>query len=84
MRTADVNPLRPLRQQREVSGEDDLSAVQRLELVVDTTESSLGRLGSLVPHLKELKLSGSRVATVRCAKFTLQEAPIKIVLQEQL
>lgn len=68
-RRSEPHPTRPLPpalcHQRELSGEADLADVERLELIVDTSESSLGRLGSLVPNLRELRLSGSRVSTIR-------------------
>eukprot|EP00051_Salpingoeca_urceolata_P026426 m.477256 g.477256 ORF g.477256 m.477256 type:complete len:552 (+) comp20796_c0_seq1:152-1807(+) len=54
-----------------LSGLQDLSKVTFLELKVDTTENSLGRFGSLVPNLQQLKLSNSVIASVRDLGTTL-------------
>ncbi|XP_076971367.1 leucine-rich repeat-containing protein 56 isoform X6 [Tamandua tetradactyla] len=44
---------------------DDLSAVSMLELCVDTRECSLGSFGLHLPGLSQLKLNGSRLASIR-------------------
>ncbi|XP_038052184.1 leucine-rich repeat-containing protein 56-like isoform X2 [Patiria miniata] len=50
---------------KEMTGVDDLDDVKFLEMRVDTTETSLGNFGTMVPNLKYLKLSNSIIATVR-------------------
>ncbi|XP_055987573.1 leucine-rich repeat-containing protein 56 [Sorex fumeus] len=44
---------------------DDLRQVSRLELCADTRQSSLGNFGVHLPNLRQLKLSGSRLGSVR-------------------
>ncbi|XP_037694683.1 leucine-rich repeat-containing protein 56 isoform X2 [Choloepus didactylus] len=44
---------------------DDLAAVTVLEMRVDTREHSLGNFGLHLPNLSQLKLNGSRLASVR-------------------
>ena len=51
--------------QRELTGAADLEQVTSMEIIVDTTESSLGKLGSLVPNVQQLKLSNSIVVSIR-------------------
>ncbi|XP_072032797.1 leucine-rich repeat-containing protein 56-like [Amphiura filiformis] len=53
------------RKLKEMTGVDDLEDIKFLEMRVDTTETSLGNFGSMVPNLKQLKLNGSVIATVR-------------------
>ncbi|GFS10197.1 leucine-rich repeat-containing protein 56 [Elysia marginata] len=48
-----------------LTGVDNLSTVECLELKVDSRETSLGNFGSLLPNLRELKLSGSCISCVR-------------------
>lgn len=48
-----------------LTGVDNLSTVESLELKVDSRETSLGNFGSLLPNLRELKLSGSCISCVR-------------------
>ncbi|XP_071809634.1 uncharacterized protein [Asterias amurensis] len=50
---------------KEMTGVDELDEVKFLEMRVDTTETSLGNFGTMVPNLKHLKLSNSIIATVR-------------------
>ena len=51
--------------QRELTGTADLEQVTSMDIIVDTTESSLGKLGTLVPNLQRLKLSNSIVVSIR-------------------
>ncbi|XP_042521462.1 leucine-rich repeat-containing protein 56 isoform X1 [Dipodomys spectabilis] len=44
---------------------DDLQMVRVLEMCVDTRENSLGNFGVHLPNLSQLKLSGSRLASLR-------------------
>ncbi|XP_054998565.1 leucine-rich repeat-containing protein 56 isoform X3 [Sorex araneus] len=44
---------------------DDLRQVSRLELCADTRQSSLGNFGVHLPNLRQLKLNGSRLGSVR-------------------
>eukprot|EP00794_Sanderia_malayensis_P018106 gene18106-19915_t len=50
---------------KEVTGKSNLFDVKFLELQVDTSETSMGNLGHLLPHLVELKLSNSTVNSIR-------------------
>ncbi|EGD82470.1 hypothetical protein PTSG_11969 [Salpingoeca rosetta] len=50
---------------REASGKDNLEDVEYIELQADTSESSLARLGQLLPNLKELKMVSSNITTIR-------------------
>ena len=50
---------------RVVSGLQQLDMVTYLEMRVDTREHSLGNFGSWLPSLRQLKLNGSLIATVR-------------------
>jgi Leucine-rich repeat (LRR) protein len=54
-----------------LTGVADLSEVSHLEMRVDTGVNTLGDLGQLVPNLRQLKLSHSRIATVRDLGTTL-------------
>ncbi|XP_013358376.1 PREDICTED: leucine-rich repeat-containing protein 56 [Chinchilla lanigera] len=44
---------------------DDLRSVQVLEMCVDTREHSLGNFGVHLPNLSQLKLTGSRLGSLR-------------------
>ncbi|XP_075401253.1 leucine-rich repeat-containing protein 56 isoform X2 [Tenrec ecaudatus] len=44
---------------------DDLRTVRTLEMCVDTHRNSLGNFGVHLPNLSQLKLNGSRLASVR-------------------
>ncbi|XP_060031860.1 leucine-rich repeat-containing protein 56 isoform X3 [Erinaceus europaeus] len=44
---------------------DDLALVRTLEMTVDTRENSLGSFALHLPSLRELKLNGSRLGSVR-------------------
>ncbi|XP_023578531.1 leucine-rich repeat-containing protein 56 isoform X2 [Octodon degus] len=44
---------------------DDLRTVQVLEMCVDTREHSLGNFGVYLPNLSQLKLTGSRLGSLR-------------------
>ena len=57
---------------RHLSGCSDLEQVLTLDLTVDTTERSLGSLGALLPNLRELRLSGSLITSVRDLGTTLR------------
>ncbi|XP_006818292.1 leucine-rich repeat-containing protein 56-like [Saccoglossus kowalevskii] len=50
---------------KNLTGVDDLDDVKFLEMRVDTTETSLGNFGSMLPNLKQLKLNDSIIASVR-------------------
>ena len=50
---------------RELAKCDDLEAIQHLAFSVDTTENSLGDLGRRLPALRELRLDGSNIKTLR-------------------
>ena len=50
---------------KQITRSDDLSGVTMLEMVVDTTETSLGNFGQYMPSLGQLKLSDSRIPGVR-------------------
>ncbi len=48
-----------------LTGVDDLYEVESLEMIVDTSETSLGNFGIYLPNLKQLKLSNSFVPRIR-------------------
>ena len=48
-----------------ITGMQDLTAVVKLELKVDTTEQSISMLGELLPSLRHLKLNDSCIASLR-------------------
>ncbi|XP_070552133.1 leucine-rich repeat-containing protein 56-like [Ptychodera flava] len=50
---------------RTLTGVEDLEDVSFLEMRVDTTETSLGNFGTMLPRLKHLKLNNSIIASVR-------------------
>lgn len=51
--------------QKALTGVDDLGEVKYLEMRVDTSETSLGNFGALLPNLSQLKLSNSIIFTAR-------------------
>eukprot|EP00741_Cyanophora_paradoxa_P008967 tig00001415_g8680.t1 len=53
------------RQLRELAETEDLTSVTHLELIVDTTVTSMGNLGERLPALTQLKLNNSRVPSLR-------------------
>ncbi|XP_064635322.1 leucine-rich repeat-containing protein 56-like isoform X2 [Lineus longissimus] len=53
------------RRLRALTGVDDLEQVTSLEMKVDTSETSLGNFGSMLPSLSQLKLSNSIIASIR-------------------
>ncbi|XP_063692538.1 leucine-rich repeat-containing protein 56-like isoform X5 [Bolinopsis microptera] len=61
---------------RQLSGYSDLSHVISLDLIVDTSESSLGSLGNYLPNIRELRLSGSRISSVRDLGTTLRSLQV--------
>ncbi|XP_063692535.1 uncharacterized protein F09G8.5-like isoform X2 [Bolinopsis microptera] len=66
----------PLFHMRQLSGYSDLSHVISLDLIVDTSESSLGSLGNYLPNIRELRLSGSRISSVRDLGTTLRSLQV--------
>ncbi|XP_041472009.1 leucine-rich repeat-containing protein 56-like [Lytechinus variegatus] len=50
---------------RALTGIEDLEDVKFLEMRVDTSETSLGNFGAMLPNLKQLKLNDSLIASVR-------------------
>ncbi|XP_068022783.1 leucine-rich repeat-containing protein 56 [Melanerpes formicivorus] len=64
------------RKLRALAGVDDLQAVTALEMQVDTTDSSLGSLGAYLPRLRELKLNGSLLVSVRDLGTTLSHLQV--------
>ncbi|XP_071831351.1 uncharacterized protein [Apostichopus japonicus] len=50
---------------KSLAGVEDLEDVKFLELKVDSSETSLGNFGTMLPNLKQLKLNNSIIATVR-------------------
>ena len=53
--------------QRLITGVENLDEVESLELKVNTEETSLGNFGSLLPNLRQLKLSDSVIPRIRWA-----------------
>lgn len=49
----------------ELTGRPDFAQTDRLEMVVDTHENTLACLGIKLPRLRELRLSGSTLASLR-------------------
>lgn len=50
---------------KDIAGMEDLDIVTMMEMVVNTTETTLGNFGIFLPNLKQLKLSNSVIPTVR-------------------
>lgn len=61
---------------RQLTGFSDLSQVISMDLLVDTSESSLGSLGNYLPNILELRLSGSRISSVRDLGTTLRSLQV--------
>jgi hypothetical protein len=57
--------------QRALTGVNDLRSVEHLEMIVDTSETSLGNFGIYLPSLKQLKLNGSHVPRIRYKMFLI-------------
>ncbi|CAH1786684.1 unnamed protein product [Owenia fusiformis] len=53
------------RKLRALTGVEDLDEVHFLEMKVDTTDTSLGNFGAMLPNLSQLKLSNSNITSVR-------------------
>lgn len=51
--------------QKALTGVNDLGSVEFLEMIVDTSETSLGNFGIYLPNLRQLKLNGSHVPRIR-------------------
>ena len=49
----------------EIAGENDAKDVRTIAMRVDTSEQSIAHLGRLVPNLREIKMSGSILASFR-------------------
>jgi Leucine-rich repeat (LRR) protein len=49
----------------ELAGVDDLAQAETLQMIVNTTTSTLSHLGVLLPRLQDLNLSGSVIESVR-------------------
>jgi len=54
-----------------IANTDNLSAVTKLKVEVNTTESSLGRFGQLLPNLIDLDLRNSKISSIRDLGTTL-------------
>lgn len=50
---------------RLLSGKEDLQGVSYLELAVDAEQMPINEMGAMLPSLRELKLTGSSLATLR-------------------
>lgn len=50
---------------KEETGQEDLTKVEYLEIIIDTTENCAGDLGSKMPSLKQLKLNSSTLTSLR-------------------
>ncbi|XP_033106142.1 leucine-rich repeat-containing protein 56-like [Anneissia japonica] len=59
-----------------LTGVDDLEDIKVLEMRVDTSETSLGNFGSMVPNLKHLKLNNSMIASVRDLGTSLENLQV--------
>jgi hypothetical protein len=51
----------------DICGTEHFSNVFTLEMIVDTSQTSLGKFGHLLPNLTALKLSNSSIPSIRCA-----------------
>ncbi|XP_078482512.1 uncharacterized protein LOC100176462 [Ciona intestinalis] len=60
-----VNDFLSVSKLQKITGEDDLRYVKTLEMVVNTTETTLGNFGQYLPKLMQLKLSHSNIPSVR-------------------
>jgi len=56
--------------QKAATGEEDISTVHYLEIIVDTRNNSLGNLGDKMPSLSQLKLNNSIIPSVRYVQTT--------------
>ncbi|XP_061182851.1 leucine-rich repeat-containing protein 56-like [Saccostrea echinata] len=61
---------------RLLTGVDNLEDIRRLELKVDTKETSLGNFGSLLPNLTQLKLSNSNIPCIRDLGSSLRNVTV--------
>lgn len=61
---------------RLLTGVDNLDDIYRLELKVDTKETSLGNFGSLLPNLTQLKLSNSNIPCIRDLGSSLRNVTV--------
>lgn len=61
---------------QEISCSNDLSKVTQIEMVVDTSETSLGNFGQYLPQLIQLKLNNSLIPTLRDIGTSLQNLQI--------
>ncbi|KAL5006508.1 hypothetical protein ScPMuIL_015314 [Solemya velum] len=59
-----------------LTGIDNLDNVKSLELKVDTTETSLGNFGSLLPNLAQLKLFSSNIPCIRDLGSSLRKLEV--------
>ncbi len=51
--------------QRALTGTDDLANIRELEMIVDTSDTSLGNFGVYLQRLVQLKLSNSVIPRIR-------------------
>ena len=61
---------------KEITGESTLDNVATLQMVVDTTENSLGNFGLYLPNLKELDLSNSILTSLRDLGSSLKKVEV--------
>ena len=61
---------------RAATGEDNLSNVKHLEIIVNTTNNSLGDIGNKLPNLEELKLNGSTIPSIRDLGTSLKNVKV--------
>lgn len=50
---------------QEITGQDNLNAVETLEMVINTSDTTLGNFGQYLPNLKQFKLNDSSIPSVR-------------------
>ncbi|XP_067655482.1 leucine-rich repeat-containing protein 56-like [Haliotis asinina] len=60
-----AGPHAEMLSERLLTGVENLEEVHSLEMKVDTTETSLGNFGGLLPNLRQLKLSDSIISGIR-------------------
>ena len=69
---------------REITENENLDQVTTLQMVVDTTENSLGNFGNYLPNLTELDLSNSVLTSVRDLGSSLAKLEIMWLTKCQL
>eukprot|EP01029_Cantina_marsupialis_P021701 TRINITY_DN5248_c0_g1_i1.p1 TRINITY_DN5248_c0_g1~~TRINITY_DN5248_c0_g1_i1.p1 ORF type:complete len:641 (-),score=164.92 TRINITY_DN5248_c0_g1_i1:245-2167(-) len=65
----------------EVAGAASLDQITKLSIKIDTSDQSAAKLGELLPNIKELRLSGSKLSTFRDLGTSLKHLKILFLSQ---